>query len=508
MTDDVTAGQPAQDLATQNQATRALGRTASRGAATTGAAQLTRITVQLVGIVVMARLLSPDDYGLVAATAAVIGVGEIFRDFGLFTAAVQSPTLSAAQRSNLFWINTGIGVTLTVIVVAASPAIAALYDDDRLVPLTIALSTTFLANGMATQYRANLARTFRFAALSVTEIIAQVVALGIGIAAASTLVRTGTIGGQWALAAQQVSQAFLLLILVMTSSRWLPRMYARGVAVGHLMKFGLDVSGVQLLGYASRNIDTVMIGATLGPGPLGIYNRAFQLLLLPLNQINAPSNRVALPVLSRLTEDRVRFDRFLLFGQAALLHVTAAILAFSASQAVALVDVSLGSQWDGTAPIFQVLAVAGFFQAAAYATGWVFLSTGNSRQSLYFTLATRPATILAVVVGSIWGIYGVAWAYTISMALTWPIGLIWVTRTAGAPGRAMLGTGARTLVGYAVAGAASWSVTLWLPSDTSIVVAAVGGVTMTVTLAVLATLFPPFRRDLATLPQLARRVRR
>ncbi|MDQ1181540.1 lipopolysaccharide biosynthesis protein [Rhodococcus sp. SORGH_AS_0301] len=486
---------------------RSLGRTASRGAAATGLAQVTRILVQLTGIVVLARMLSPDDYGLVAATTAVIGIGEIFRDFGLFTAAVQSPTLTKAQRSNLFWINTGIGAALTILVISAAPLIAAVYDDDRLTPLTIALSTTFLANGMATQYRADLTRRFRFVALSGTEIAAQVVALVIGVTLASTIVQSGEIGGQWALAAQQVSQSFLLLGLVMTASRWLPGLWARSASVAHLVKFGVDVAAVQLLGYASRNTDTVMIGATLGPGPLGIYNRAFQLLLLPLNQINAPSNRVALPVLSRLRDDRPRFDRFLLFGQAALLHITAAILAFSAAQAVPLVELSLGPQWAGTAPVFQVLAVAGFFQAAAYATGWVFIATGNSRQSLWFTIATRPATILAVVVGSLWGLYGVAWAYTLCMALTWPIGLIWINRVTGAPGRAMFETGARTVIGYAIVGSVSWTTTLWTPFGSPLAVTTIGGLVMLSALAILCLVWPGFRRDLFTLREFGRRLR-
>ncbi len=476
-----------------------MGRTATRGVLTTGASQVVRIVVQLTGIVVMARLLSPEDYGLVAAVVAIIGVAEVFRDFGLYTAAVQAASLSTQERSNLFWLNTGIGGFLTVVVLALSPAVAAFYDDPRLTALCAAMSCTFVLNGAAAQYRADLTRRFRFAALSATEIGAQVAGLALALTTAATVVSSGRVDGQWALVVQQVSQPAILLICVVAAAKWLPTRYDRATEVRPLVRFGADMVGVNVLGYASRNVDSVVIGATLGAGPLGLYNRAFQLLTLPLNQLNAPSNRVAVPVLSRLRDDRERYDRFLLFGQAALLTVTAAVLTASAALAVPLVDVALGSQWAGTAPIFQVLALAGFFQAAAYATGWVFTTTDNSRQNLWFTLATRPLTIVAVLVGSLGGVFGVAWAYTACMAVIWPIGIWWVGRAADAPVGPMLRCGLRVLTAYSVAGLASWASTDLTSGAPSLVAIGVGGLVLIVTLGAVAALWPSFRRDLSTL---------
>ena len=111
-----------------------LGRTAGRGAVVTFGGQVIRITIQLLGIVLMARLLSPSDYGVTAMVLAIIGVGEILRDFGLSSAAIQAKTLTAGQRANLFWINVGIGAALTGIVAALAHPIASFYDDERLVP--------------------------------------------------------------------------------------------------------------------------------------------------------------------------------------------------------------------------------------------------------------------------------------------------------------------------------------------------------------------------------------
>jgi O-antigen/teichoic acid export membrane protein len=175
-------------------AAEGLGSRAARGAAVTLGAQGIKILVQLASVIVLARLLSPTDYGLVTMVVAIIGVGEIFRDFGLSSAAIQAPTLSRGQRDNLQWINTGIGLVLAGTVFASAGLIAQLYGHEQLVPLAQVLSVTFLVNGFATQYRADLIRRMRFRALALADVAAPVVALGVAIVGA-------LLGwGYWALA--------------------------------------------------------------------------------------------------------------------------------------------------------------------------------------------------------------------------------------------------------------------------------------------------------------------
>jgi O-antigen/teichoic acid export membrane protein len=158
-----------------------LGRSATRGAAVTIGGQAVRIVIQLGSIVILARLLAPADYGLIAMVTAIIGIGEIFRDFGLSSAAIQAKEISRGQKSNLFWINSAIGLVLTLLVIAASWPVAALYGDPRLQLLTVALSSTFLLNGVATQFRADLARHLRFVKLTAVDIAGQVIGLALGV---------------------------------------------------------------------------------------------------------------------------------------------------------------------------------------------------------------------------------------------------------------------------------------------------------------------------------------
>jgi PST family polysaccharide transporter len=470
-----------------------LGRTAGRGAATTLSGQLIRILVQLTGIVILARLLSPSDYGLIASVTAIIGIGEVFRDFGLSSAAVQAKELSRNQQDNLFWINTLIGLVLTAVAIVCSPLIAALYGDDRLMQLTQVLGFTFLLNGLATQYRAHLNRNFRFMALAGTEIAAQIGGLVVGV----VMALTGY--GYWALAGQQISQGMLMIVVLLAVTRWLPRWMHRRTEMAGFIKFGSSLAATQLLGYASRNTDSVVIGATLGPGPLGLYNRAFQLLLLPLNQINAPSTRVALPVLSRLHDDAERFARFVILGQTIMLHLVSFILAFACSQAVPVVTIALGQKWLEAAPTFQILSIGGFFQAAAYATYWVFLAKGITKQVLYFALVTRPMLIGFVLLGSLWGVNGVAAGYSLGVGIIWPLGLWWISRTTGAPATRMFLTGARAIAGYGFATASSFAATFWVPPSMPLASMGLGFAALLAAIGVLAVLWPAFRRDVAAI---------
>ena len=457
--------------------------------------QLIRIGVQLGGIVVLGRLLDPSDYGLVASVAAIIGVGEVLRNFGLSSAAIQVRNLSRHQKNNLFWINSLIGLALMLIAALFSPLIAALYGDDRLVLLTQVLAATFLLNGLATQFRADLNRNFHFLALAGSEVGAQVGGLVVGIVMAVNGF------GYWALAGQQISQGIFTLIILVPVTNWFPGWYHRKAPMRHLIMFGSNLAGTQLLGYASRNTDTIVIGATLGAGPLGLYNRAFQLLLLPLNQINGPSTRVALPVLARLQDDQPKYDRFILLGQTIMLHAVTIVLAFSCAQALPIISIALGSRWLGSAPIFQILAIAGFFEAAAYATYWVFLSKGATRQNLYFALTTRPLLIAFVLLGSLWGVYGVAAGYSLGVALIWPIGLWWISRATNAPARAMFLAGVRAILGYGFVTGISWAAVQWIPIELPFARVALGSVALLAAIGVVMLIWPTFRRDVRSIAQ-------
>jgi len=474
-------------------ADKRLGTTAARGALVTMGGQGCKILLQFGGIIVLARLLSPGDYGLLAMVMAIVGVGEVLRDFGLSSAAVQARQLTTQQRSNLFWINSLIGLLLAGVVYACAPLIAAFYGEPLLQPIAQALALTFLFNGLATQYRAQLNREMRFGRLAAVEVVGQAVGLTIGV----VLALRGY--GYWALVAQQVGQIGLTLLLLVAATGWRPGLPRRNADMQGLLRFGWNLMNTQLITYFSRNIDALIIGHRFGAEVLGLYNRAYQLLMLPLNQINAPATTIALPVLSRLNQDEARYGRFLLHGQSVLLHLIVAAFAFGCAQAEPLIVLVLGQQWAPAVPVFQILAFAGVFQTAAYASYWVFVSKGLTGSHFRFTLSSRLVLIALVVTGSFWGVHGVATAFACGMALSWMWGLLWL-RGSGAPVRGMFGNGLRVIVGYGLCGAAS-ALASWQWGEGLPMRLAIGVAAMLLAFLLINAAWPAFRRNVLAILQ-------
>ena len=480
-----------------------LGHRAARGAVVTLGAQALKVVIQLASVVLLARLLAPHDYGLIAMVLAVIGVGEIFRDFGLSSAAIQSPTLSVEQRSALFWINGAIGVALGLIVVLVAPLLSAFYDEPALESIARALAPVFVANGFATQYRASLVRGLRFRALAVVDIASAVLGLATAIVAAIAGAGVG------ALVAQQLAQAACLLVMLAIAARWLPTRPRRGAEVRQFLGFGGNLVGSQLIGYVANNLDTVIIGMRFGAAPLGIYSRAFQLVMTPLNQVRSPLTSVALPVLSRLSDDPARFARYIAAGQRALGYSLVALLALVAAAAEPLTAVLLGPQWEDAAPLLRLLSIAGIFQTLAFVGYWVYLARSLTRDLLQYSIISAVVRIAFLIVGSQWGVVGVGVAYAIAPAVLWPVSLWWLSRRSGIVVRPLYAGAARILGCAALAGTASWAgATAGSPLG-AVPQLAIAAVALIASYAVLV-LLPPIRRDarevLALLRQLRARV--
>ena len=427
--------------------TQSLGRQAARGAAATGASLAMRISLQLVSVVILARLLGPSQYGLVAMVVAVVGVADTVRDFGLSSAAIQAPQLSQAQRSNLFWVNAGIGLALAALVFALASPIASFYHEPRLVGITRVLATMFLLDGAMTQYRASLLRAMRFRVIAFADALAPMVAL----VGAIVLALLGA--GYWALVSQQIVSSVVALVVVVAAGRWIPGRWRRGEPMRPFFAFGGHLLGSQIIGYIANNADSLTIGRRFGAAPLGTYNRAFQLLMNPLNQVRSPSTTVALPVLSRAGGGR-EFDRIVTRGQLVLAYPLAVALALVVGTARPLVAVLLGPQWAGVPPILRLLAAAGLLQTLAFVGYWVYLSQGLTRELMKFTLVTSAIKVACVVGGSAWGVVGVAWGYAVSHAVEWPISLWWLSRITHVPARD-LATGALRSIGIAAVVATS-----------------------------------------------------
>lgn len=467
-----------------------LGSRAARGASIVMVGQASRIFIQIGSVAILARLLEPVDYGLIAIVLAVVGVGEILRDFGLSTGAIQAVELSRYQRDKLLWLNTAIGATLAVAGFLVAPLVARIFGQPELTSITRMLSLTFVVSGVTAQYRADLNRRMRFHSLVVADVSSQI----LGISIAITLALAGW--GYWALVAQQLSAALSALVILMLYARWLPGRPRRGVDVKSIVVFGRGMMGSQLVGYLNGSVDTYTIALTMSAGQLGIYNRGFQLVMRPLSQLRAPSTTVALPVLSRLNGDLPRAGRYIVSGQIALGYPLVGVLSFAAGAAVPIVDVFLGSNWSTVAPVFALLAIGGAFQTLSYVALWVYLARALTGQLFKYSLFGLALKTLLVVVGSHWGIVGVAAGYALAHAFEWPISLWWLSRLTPIPVRT-LAFGALRISGCAVvAGLACIGSVALLASLPSMIQLLAGALAVAFVYLAAAALIPTVRNDL------------
>lgn len=475
-----------------------LGRRAVRGAAVTMAGQAAKIGLQVLSVVVLARLLSPQDYGLIAMVMAIIGVADIFRDFGLSSAAIQAPTLSRDEQTNLFWVNTALGTVLSILALVTAPLIAALYRQPDLTVITMGLAANFLFNGMSTQYRADLNRRMQFRRL----VLADVTSPAVGLAVAIGLAIAGA--GYWALVAQQLVQASVMLVIVVIGAGWLPGWYRRGVSVKRFLDFGLRLAGSQIVGYIGNNTDTVVLGLTVNPTQLGLYNRSYQLVTTPLGQIRGPLNTVAIPVLSRIQDQEQRFQSFVARGQMAMGYTLVVGLALVAGAAGPVVAVLLGPQWVGATEVLRLLAIGSAFQTLAYVGYWVYVAKGLVDHLFNYTLFATGLRVVCVIGGSAFGITGVAAAMALVPLLSWPLSFWWLSRRASVPVRELWSGGLRVVAFAAVVGGVAAAIVLLtggLHDWARLLLAILGAAAA---YAALGWGVPVFRRDLRSVIVLVR----
>lgn len=409
-----------------------LGRRAAHGVLAVGTGQAARILLQIASVVVLARLISPRDYGLVAMVTAIVGVGEILREMGLSSAAVQSRSLSRAQRDNLFWISSAAGFLVAVVVALSAPLLVLLYGQPEVLGICLALAPTFLLSGLAAQYRAGLTRDLRFKALAACDVGCAAAALTVGVVAAYLGL------GYWALVLQQLSGGVFAVVALAWTSGWLPRLYDRTAPMRQLLRFGFSVLGSQVITYTSMNVDSVLIGSTYGARDLGFYNRGMQLVRTPLNQLRTPIGTVALPVLSRLQDDPRRFMEFVSSAQLAVGYPILAGIGWFIACGEQAVHVALGPTWLDATPVIQLIAAAEGISTLMFLAAWMYISLGLGSALVRLSGFTLLLRLCLLAVALPLGLVAVAAAGLVGALVVLPIALWQVGRSTGLPTRILL----------------------------------------------------------------------
>ena len=379
-----------------------------RGGAVTVAAQGVRFFLQMGSTVILARLLTPEDYGLIAMVTAITGFVMMFKDLGLSMATVQKAEINHDQVSTLFWVNVIVSLGLVLVTTALAPAIAWLYGEPRLSWITLAVAVGFIFSGLTVQHQALLRRQMRFGSLAVIEVVSLLASIITAIIAAWYGAR------YWALVIMYLTEAISFCVAVWVFCGWRPGLPVRHSGVREMLTFGGNVTGFNVVNYFFRNLDNILVGKFCGPLALGLYSKAYRIMMMPIQQLRTPLNAVALPALCSLQKEQSRFAQYYTKLVSFMAFASMPLIAFLVVCSESIIRLLLGNQWSDATVIFQVLALAAFIQPVAGTRGVVLLSLGQSGRYLKWGVCKSVITAVSFIIGVQWGVIGIAWSFTIS----------------------------------------------------------------------------------------------
>lgn len=378
----------------------------------------TQVTVQVTRIgvaVLLARLLTPREFGLAGMVLVFSALAVVLSDVALGAALVRKRTISEDDRCTAFWATLAGGALLTLIGVAVSGPIAGFYGEPDVQPLFAAVSLSFLVTAIGATQAALMIRDMNFRGLEIRMMVGTFV--GAVVAVVLALLDYGA----WAIIGQQLTLAVVSSALLWRFSTWRPRLRFSPASARDLGGFGAKVFGVNLLNYGNRNADNLLVGRFLGASALGVYALAYNLMLLPLNRIVSPLSGVLFPAFSRMQDDRERTARVWIRANRMICALIAPAMFGLLVLAPDVIPTVVGPQWDDAVPVIQVLTWVGLLQALQHLNGIVLQAVDRAGVQLRFAVVVFAAGMAGFVGGLPFGLLGVATGFAIATTIVQPV---------------------------------------------------------------------------------------
>lgn len=384
-----------------------LGRLAKRGGAASVAGVYVNGVLQIVGVIVLARLLTPEDFGLVAIVMALTRFAPLLIDFGTADATTQKIRITQGQASTLFWITSGIGCAIAVGLVVCSPLISWLYHDPRLQYITIYSAITFVFAGISGQHLALLRRTMQFVVIAKIQILSAVA----GLACAVLVAMSGH--GYWALVLRPIVSAACIAAGAWLVCRWRPGYPVFDAEVKSMVGFGMHVLGGSIPHSMMRVADRIALGLFYPPREVGFYQNAQNMyenaLMTPLEQLHNVGSAGLSKLRSNLATLEQKYEATL-SALAFFVMPTAAILSVTGQDVVVTL---LGEKWRESGLLVSILAMRGIVEFIELSQGWLFVSSGRAERWKYWGFVGAIARVAAILLGMPFGAVGVAVALVV-----------------------------------------------------------------------------------------------
>jgi O-antigen/teichoic acid export membrane protein len=369
------------------------------GVSWTMLAQILTQTASFIVSVILARLLTPADFGLMAMISVFVGFATLIAKAGFGQALVQRLQVEDRHYTSAFWMNMGVGAGMTLLMCLASPLIATFYKEPRLVPLTIAISVVFLLGPANLVQRTILQRTMNFRRIGLIRIISATVA---GVSA-TVMAFAGF--GVWSLVALNILDALCDVVLMWWTTEWHPRLAFEWQAVKELLGFSLNFTGYSTVEYWARNADNMLIGRFMGPALLGIYARSYSLMLLPITQIFSVVSQVMYAAMAQIQDQLERVRRAYLKGTGLVALVTVPMMLGLFAVAAPFVGAIYGPKWTEMVPIVRYLCFVGLLRSITITGKWIYQSQARVdimfRWEMVKTVVTLAGFALGIYLGDL-----------------------------------------------------------------------------------------------------------
>jgi PST family polysaccharide transporter len=408
-----------------NRSSSDLGRQSVRSGVASVAARAVNGVIQIGALIFLARLLSPSDFGLVAMVSAITGFAPFLIDLGLSDATVQRPAIRPEDVSALFWITSGLGLLLTLLVAFVSPLIAQFYHEPRLELIAIVSAPALFLTALSLQHQALMRRAMMFNEVAVITVGANLVSVVVALAMAFG----GS--GYWALVAKPIVTAAIALVGVLFVCRWWPGRPAFGATVKELIGFGVHVTGFTFADFIGRNVDRVGLGYFYGPRDLGFYEKAVSVYESSLYFLAGPLHSVATSSLSKLRDDLEQFRRSYADAISTLAFFGMPAFAFLVVAGQDLVVLLMGEKWLYAGTLLSVIALCGPAHLVERTQGWLHVAAGRPDRWARWGVVSSVAQLGAVACGLPFGALGVAWAYTICIYVLFIPCIVYAGRPVG-----------------------------------------------------------------------------
>jgi O-antigen/teichoic acid export membrane protein len=414
--------------------------------------------LQLVASVVLARLLTPDDFGLVAIITALTSFAPILIDFGLADVTVQKSRITHGQVSSLFWISCGIGVAIAIAIAFGNPLIAWAYHDPRLKSIALISSLTFAISGMSGQHLSLLRRTLQFTTIAKIQFLGALAGMVVAI-----FVAYGGFG-YWAIVIRPVVNAAVVAAGAWLACPWRPGRPTLDSEIGGMVRFGLHVVGFSVAYTISRALDRIGLGLFYAPRDVGYYQNAFTLydnsIFSALSQVHTVGSAALSKLQSNPTVLSEKYESAL-STLAFYIMPAAAILSVTAQDVVVIV---LGQKWTQAGTLLSILALRGIVQVIEGSQGWLHLSLGRPDRWKNWGIVTAVLQVVAVACGLPFGTEGVAIAMVVASAMIALPSISYAGRPALIGTRRVIRATGRQMTGAILCAAAGWLLrTLALP---------------------------------------------